>query len=111
MKKTANLIFLLTAIGAWAQQSGNTYQIEIQRVRTDHEVRISAVLTVGTDKYEIETKCFSTDADYPCIVPHLGLTDPIYIERNGKSFLQLRTDDNGHGQQTMAEIVEIRESK
>ena len=108
MKKAAILLFLLTAIGARAQQSGMSYAVKVNSVNTEHGVKISATayyMYDGNRAYDIKTRCTSF-AGNPCIVPEMGMNHPKFVELGGRTYLYF-----GNQKQTPAEIIDIRESK
>jgi hypothetical protein len=100
-------VFLGMSVMLCGQESGSEYAIDIHRVNTEHGVKLTAILYVGTAKYRVQTECFSNDAAYPCIVPSLGMSSARYQERDAHRFLQLLTKSQAYGQQTMHEIVDI----
>jgi hypothetical protein len=107
MRLATLIVFLGTSATLWGQQSGSEYAIDVRRVNTEHGVKVTATLYVGTEKYRVQTECLSHDTAYPCIVPSLGISSARYQERDGRGFLQLLTNGQEYGQQTMHEIVDI----
>lgn len=107
MRLATLFIFLGISVMLCGQESGTEYSIDIHRVNTEHAVKLTAILYVGTAKYRVQTECRSDDAAYPCIVPPLGMSSARYQERDARKFLQLLTKPQVYGQQTMHEIVDI----
>jgi hypothetical protein len=89
------------------QESGSEYSLDVHRVNTEHAVKVTGILYVGTAKYKVQTECFSHDTAYPCVVPPLGMTSILYEEKGATGFLQFLTKGGGYGQQMMHEIVDI----
>ena len=107
MRLATLFVFLGISVTLCGQESGSEYSIDVHRVNTEHAVKVTATLYVGTAKYRVQTECFSYDTAYPCIVPAPGMSSARYQERDGRRFLQLLTKPQGYGQQTMHEIVDI----
>src|SRR5262249_10948470 len=89
------------------QEAGGQYSIDVHRVNTEHAIKVTGTLYVGTAKYRVQTECFSSKTDYPCIVPQLGRTSVRYEEHDGNGFLQWLTKPDTFGQQAMGKIVDI----
>lgn len=107
MRLSTLFVVLGFSVMLCGQESGSEYSLYVHRVNTEHGVKITAILYVGTAKYRVQTECFSSDTDYPCIVPSLGMNSALYKERGATRLLQLQTKGDVYGQQTMHEIVDI----
>src|SRR6266576_4231101 len=100
MRLLALYAYLGFSVTLCGHQKGSEYSIYVRRVNTERGVKITATLYVREDKYKVQTECFSSDTDYPCIVPSLGVSSVRYHERDGRKLLQLQTTATAYGQQT-----------